>query len=185
MIIKTIINLILLTLITIFQLSFISGLPEPMTNLNLIIVVLIFTIAFNKKKTIWFFVFIGFLFDIYSNNIFGFFTLLWPLIFLFSSFLATSFFTNRSLYSFLGLTLFATLFYNLAINLANYTLFHLIRWFTDVFTDYIDMSFFLFNQDFWLNIFYSIVINLVTVFLFFHIINFVTHKMKPVFLFKK
>lgn len=177
MIIRILINLVLIIFVTIFQLAFVNNLPAWLSQFNLIIIILIFARELgSSKKIIWWFLLIGFLFDIYSPLFFGFFLIFWPVVFLFYSILSSSFFTNRSLYSFLGLTIFTTLFY--------YSFLHLGFYLLKVFSGG-GVVFFLLVKNFYLNLLFGICLNLIAVLIIFYLINFISNKLKPVFLFKK
>lgn len=177
MIIRILINLFLIVLVTVFQLAFINNLPAWFGQFSLIIVILIFSLEFGQsRKIIWWFLLVGFLFDIYSPLFFGLWLCFWPLVFLFAKFLSVNFFTNKSLYSFLGLGFFTTLFY--------YFFFHLIFYILNIMASQ-SMTFFLFSKNFYINLLSGLIFNLLAVFVLFYVINFISDKLKPVFLFKK
>ncbi|MCK4554231.1 hypothetical protein KAU19_04685, partial [Candidatus Parcubacteria bacterium] len=69
---KIIINIILILSLVIIQLSFISGLPAGLNNLNLILVILIFILALiNLDLAVWWTVGAGLLLDMFSFTPFG------------------------------------------------------------------------------------------------------------------
>ncbi len=176
MIFKILINLILIILITIFELSFVKNLPTFFGQFNLIIVVIVFSLEFfPTRKIVWYFLLVGFLFDIYLSFFFGFFIIFWPIVFLFSKFISSNFFTNKSLYSFFGITFFTTVFYYIFLYLS----FYMWKYFSGE-----AISFFLFSKEFYLNMFSSVGLNLLVIFILFYFINFLSNKLKPVFLFK-
>ncbi|MBU1870593.1 hypothetical protein KKF17_00495 [Patescibacteria group bacterium] len=113
---KSIYNIILIVVLAIFQIAFINNLPARFDNLNLILVVLIFIlILVNFNYAIIWAISMGFLLDIFLFSSFNshlislFFTIT------FSNLLLISFFTNRSLYSFLVLTGLATIIYEFCL----------------------------------------------------------------------
>jgi hypothetical protein len=170
-------KLIFVIILAIVQISFVSGLPVWAGELNLIIVFLIFSLEFGgNKKTIWWFLLIGLLFDLYIPFFFGFFTVLWPLVFLFSRFLSTSFFTNQSLYSFLGLAFFTAIFYYFLFN----SLFYLAGLFSGSRADLFFLS-----KNFWIHFGAGIIANLLAVLLVFYLANLISDRLKPVFIIKK
>jgi hypothetical protein len=170
-------KLIAITALIIFQIGFISGLPVWARELNLIIIFLIFSLEFGgNKKAIWWFLLIGFLFDIYIPIFFGFFIIFWPLVFLFASFLYTNFFTNRSLYSFLGLTFFTTIFYYFLFNI----FFYLASFFSGARADLFFLS-----KNFWIHLGGGIAANLLAVTIIFYLANLISDRLKPVFIIKK
>jgi len=174
--IKLFFKLIFIIGLVAIQLFFISGLPFWLRFLNPVIIFLIFSLEFGSDfKNIWWFLPIGLIFDIYSFLPFGFFLVFWPLIFIFARLMAKNFFTNRSFYSFLGLTFSVCLVYFLFLNLAIY-------FFPGA---GVSERFFLLSKTFWLNLFFSLSLNLVIVTLIFNLANMATDRLKPVFLFKK
>lgn len=101
MIIKIIANIALIIILSIAQVSFISGLPGIASDVNLILVALIFILGFfNFDLALLWVLGIGFFMDIFSFSVFGVY------IFSLSAAIAAAnlslnyFFTNRSLYSF-------------------------------------------------------------------------------------
>jgi len=173
MYVKVLLNLILVMVIVVFQLSFISGLPGWLNNLNFVLVILIFILTFSDLKIVlWWSIGVGWLCDIYSFLPFGFYLVSLFLTMLIANFLLTNFFTNRSLYSFLALTFFSTLFYEFFLFLMIYV------W--QLFVD--PILFFAFTKEFWLKITEQAILNLLFVFILYYIISFVSHKLKPVFL---
>ena len=116
----------------------------------------------------------GFFLDALSFEFFGayLFTLFFTL--LISDFLLINFFTNRSAYSFVALTFFATIFYNFSL----YFLIYLSKFLED-------KAFFLFTANFWIGLILELFLNIIFVFLFFTVMNLTTNRLKPVFLDKK
>ena len=176
MYLKIFFKFILVVFLVILQLAFVSNLPFYSYGLNLIIVFLIFSLELDEvKNNIWWFFLIGFLFDNYSSLPFGFWLIVWPLIFMLTKILAKNFFTNQSLYSFLGLTFFSSLFYYLlyyfGINFWNKTSGE-------------KEHFFLFLPNFWLSLLVGLIANVIVVSLVFYLVNLLTNRLKPVFLFK-
>ena len=113
---KIVINVILALALFIVQIAFISGLPGWFSNLNLILVVLIFILVLNSFRIAWWWsAGLGLLLDIYSFFPFGLFLISLTTAVFITNFLLNNFFTNRSLYSFLALTFFATLSYKLIL----------------------------------------------------------------------
>lgn len=173
MYLKFLLNSILIIFLALFQISFISGLPLWFNNLNFILVVIIFILVLiNFKISFWWFVGVGFLLDIYSFFPFGFYLICLLATLLFVNFLLNNFFTNRSMYSFLALTFFSTIFYVFSLNL--------MKFFLQIFTYQANFSVFI--REFWVNAVFQILLNLILVVILFNLINFVSHKLKPVFL---
>ena len=170
-------KLILVAALAIVQIAFVSGLPAWARELNLVIVFLIFSLEFGgSKKNIWWFLLVGFIFDLYIPIFFGFFIILWPLVFLFTSFLFTGFFTNQSLYSFLGLAFFSFVFY--------YLIFNFFFYFAGLFSGARADIFFL-SKNFWVGFGAGLAANLLAVMLAFYLASLISNRLKPVFILKK
>jgi cell shape-determining protein MreD len=177
MYLRLLFKFILVIALVIFQIAFISATPVWLRELNLIIVFLVLSLEWSGGyKTIWWFLLIGLLYDIYFPLRFGFFIILWPMIFLFAAFLAKNFFTNRSLYSFLGITFFATVFYYLVYNVSFY--------FADFFSGG-KSALFLLVKNFWLRLGDGLIVNILAVIILFYSTNLISDRLKPVFIIKK
>lgn len=173
---KVLLNIFLVIFLAIIQFSFIPGLPAGLENLNLVLVFLIFSLSlYNLEIALWQAAGIGVILDFFSFLPFGIFSASFVFSCAAANFLLVSFFTNRSLYSFLALTVSASLFYAFIFNLINY-------FFQFVFSEKV---FFIFNYDFWQVLFYQIIFNLIAVIIIFYAINFLSKKLKPAFLTKK
>jgi hypothetical protein len=167
---------ILVVALVILQISFVSALPVWLRELNVVVVFLVFSLEWSGGyKTIWWFLAIGLMFDLFFPLWFGFFIVFWPMLFLFTSFLAENFFTNRSLYSFLGLTFFATIFYYFIFNAAFY--------FAGFFSEN-KAALFLLTKNFWLRLSAGLILNLAAVFILFYLTNLISDRLKPVFIIK-
>ncbi|MFH1822665.1 MAG: hypothetical protein ABH830_03110 [Patescibacteria group bacterium] len=172
---KFFINLFFLIILIIIQLAFINGLPGWFNKLNLVLIILIYILSFKDLKiAIFWTIGAGFLLDAYSFLPFGFYVISLFLSILLADFLLINFFTNRSLYSFLAITFFSLILYEIILNLL------IIIW--QFFIS--KVAFFLFLKEFWLNLSIRLLINLIFVFILFYLINFVSLKLKPVFLIK-
>jgi hypothetical protein len=172
-------QLLIVSALAILQLAFVSGLPVWARELNLIIIYLVFFLEWSGGKTkamIWWLAFIGFIFDLYIPVFFGFFMVFWPLVFLFAVFLSGNFFTNRSLFSFLGLAFFTTFFY--------YLFFNLFFYLGEVFSQR-PAVFFPLAKNFWLKLGDGLLVNLLVVLVLFYLVNLATNRLKPVFIIKK
>jgi hypothetical protein len=177
MYLKLFFKLILIITLAIIQIAFVSALPFWLRELNLVIVLLIFSLEWSGGyKTVWWFLAIGLFFDFYFPLSFGFFTIIWPLLFLFTYFVSTNFFTNRSLYSFLSLTFFTTTLYYLIYN----AYFYFAGFFSGNHT-----ALFLLTKNFWLRLSDGLILNLIIVSIIFYLTNILSDKFKPVFIIKK
>jgi hypothetical protein len=174
MYLKFFFKLIGIAVLAILQIGFISGLPEAAHELNLVVIFLIFSIEFGAdKKLIWWLMLLGFIFGLYFPFFFGFFIILWPLIFVMAKFLSANFFTNRSLYSFSGLAFFTIIFYYFFFNLFFYCQNFLAGGKT---------VFFLWTENFWIKLGEGVVFNLAAAIILFYLVNLVSDRLKPVFI---
>ncbi|HTW97065.1 MAG TPA: hypothetical protein VMD74_05405 [Candidatus Methylomirabilis sp.] len=163
--------------LVILQLAFVSGLPSWLAQFNLLLIFLVFSLEWSKDETmIWWFLLVGFLFDLYWSGSFGFYLIFWPLIWLWAKFLSANFFTNRSLYSFLGLAFFTAVFYYFLLNIMFYL--------RQIFSGKSSVIFFL-VKNFWVNLAAGLVINLLAVIILFYLVNLASDRLRPVFIIKK
>lgn len=170
---KILLYLFFIVILTIFQLSFVSGLPMQLNQLNLFLVLLIFILSLHSFTTaLWLTMGIGILFDIFAFTFFGFYLICLFLTVLFANFLLTNFFTNRSLYSFCALIFLSTLFYKFLLNLIT-VIFNFF---------YYHQEFFMFVQQFWSGLVAQLTLNLSCAILLFYIIYYSTNRLKLVFL---
>ena len=172
---KIIINALSIIGLVVVQVSFINALPALFNNLNLVLVVLILILWLgNFNLTLWWSISAGTLLDIYSFMPFGIYLISLLATILLANFLLSNFFTNRSLYSFLALTLFAFIWYEFLLYFIGYLAAFLSR-----------EEFILnLNLNFWLNELSQLIINLLLVLVIFYVSNFAGSRLKPVFLFK-
>ncbi|MDD5291028.1 MAG: hypothetical protein PHZ04_02820 [Patescibacteria group bacterium] len=172
MYLRIFLNLILIYILSVCQVSFIAALPLGMSYFNLILVAIIFILTLSGfRLSLWWALGAGFLLDIYSFFPFGVYLISLFFTVLLANFLLANFFTDRSLYSSIALTFFSTLFYSL--------LFFLLA-FLFSFPE-IKIST-LAGKEFWLALGYQSFFNLLFVFLLFYIVNFASKRLKPVFL---
>ena len=174
MIIKIITNTILIISLTVAQISLISGLPDLVGDLNLVLVVLIFILGFsNFDFAVWWTIGVGFLLEVFSFLPFGAYLVSLSLTLMVANFLLNYFFTNRSLYSFLALTGLATVIYELIIN------FYVL-----IFIE-INLVAGSAAGNFWFFRLEQIGLNLSLALIIYYIIYFLGRNFKPVFLIKK
>lgn len=174
MIIKIITNIILIISLGVVQISLVSGLPGMASNLNLVLVVLIFILGFSGFNfAAWWAVGLGFLLEIFSFLPFGAYLISLSLTIIIANWLLNYFFTNRSLYSFLALTGLAAVIYELIINL-----------FVLIFVE-TNSAASLVAGNFWFSMLEQIGLNLFLTLIIYYIIYFLGRNLKPVFLIKK
>lgn len=173
---KIIIILISVISLSLAQVSFISALPFPFYEFDLLIIFLVFFRAlFPGLKNIWIFALAGLIFDVFYIPVIDIFVVVWPLIFLICDFLSSNVFTNRSLYSFLATGFFVTIFYSLILNSA----FYLFRVLSS------EAGVFILDKGFWLALGSKIILNLLVIIICFYIINFLSNRLRPVFIIKR
>ena len=162
--------------LVIFQLGFINGLPHWLGEMNLIVVILIFILSIKGEKTVlWWSVLTGVLLDIFSFTPFGFNVINLSLIVIFSYFLLERFFTNRSLYSFLALILFASCCYRLLEAGVVYLI---------GFISSNELIFYL-DKDFWFRQAGGVGVDLIITVIIFYLLSLFSHALKPMFLLKR
>ncbi len=172
MYLRIFLNLILIYILSVWQISFIAALPFRISHFNLILVILIFILMFSGfKLSLWWAIGAGFLLDTYSFLPFGVYLISLFLTVLLANFLLANFFTDRSLYSFMALTFFSTLFYSFLFYLLTY-----IFSFPEIKVSVLG------GKEFWLALGFQLFFNLLSVFLLFYIVNFASKRLKPVFL---
>lgn len=170
---KAIVYLAVAAAFVLLAAAFVPGLPGWLPQTDLVLVFLLFVLALSGlKPALLFALLIGYLSDSLSFLPFGLHAFSLLIAVLASFFLLTSFLTNRSLYSFLALTVFATI----------------VLWLSERLVDLVLSS--LAGQDshlLWLggglvSLLAKLVLNSVLVVVSFQLVNFLTHKLKPVFL---
>lgn len=101
-------------LLFLIQFSLINSWSGFWARFDLILFFIIWLFIFRDFKTSILFSFIiGIIIDIFSFYPFGFYTFSFLLTLVVANFVWQNFFTNRSIYSFLAVSLFITIFYNL------------------------------------------------------------------------
>ncbi|MFA7087788.1 MAG: rod shape-determining protein MreD [Patescibacteria group bacterium] len=170
---QIILFIFLISAISIAQISFLPALPHFLSKINLVVIVLMFSLFFfNFSSAVWVALIGGFWLDLVSFNFFGA-----HIFILFSAAFLTyrisdSWLTNRSLYSFSFLILIATVIFNIIRE----GLFYLIA----------DHSyFFLFQGGFWLDLLYQCAWSVAAALLMFNLAGILTRRLKPFFLEKR
>ncbi len=177
MIWRLVFRLIVFLLLSVVQISFASGLPYGIREINFILIFMVFFLEVNSRlSTTWWFLLVGLIFGVYNSFFFPLYLVFWPLTFLFCRFLYSNVLTNRSLYSFLGLISLTTIFYCFFFDMSVYVVHLFLRE---------EASFFLIDKDFWLSLLWGLVINIIAVTIIFYFMNQVSDRLKPVFIFKK
>jgi len=170
---KLIINLVLAAIVIVIQIGLISALPGILKDMNLLLVIIVFILGLSSfRLAAWWAISAGVVLNIYYFIPFGFVILSFMAAIIVTNFLLTNFFTNRSLYSFLFLTLIASITYK--------TVLLAITWVYLLFRP--DEMGFVLNRNFFIYEGSALAANLVLVIIIFYFINMVTKSLKPVFL---
>ncbi|MFH1662003.1 MAG: hypothetical protein ABIA02_02820 [Candidatus Falkowbacteria bacterium] len=169
------VNSILILSLVIFQLAVINGMPAGINNLNLILVVLIFILSLmNLDLAMWWSIGAGFFLDIFLLAPFGFYLISLSLTVVIANFLLIHFFTNRSLYTFFSLVFLSSIIYEVFLNF----FWFLIRLISG------KEIIVVINSGFWASKLTQLIFNLIATLIIFNLINFISKKLKPVFLVK-
>jgi hypothetical protein len=167
-------SFLLFAAVALVQLSFVFALPPFFNQINLILIVVIFTLFFFDFRTAVLAALIaGFWLDIFSFSFFGLYLIALFFAAGMAYWILTGWLTNRSLYSFLLLMLITTIGYNLAVGFLLY------------FSVYDQGGFFLNSSRFWLELAYQIFWSVLTALLIFSLAGLATRRLKPFFLEKK
>ncbi|KKR91735.1 MAG: hypothetical protein UU95_C0003G0057 [Parcubacteria group bacterium GW2011_GWC2_42_12] len=170
---KIIVNILLIITLGIAQISFISGWSAPYSDLNLVLVILIFILGFASfNLAVWWSFGVGFILEIFFFLPFGAYLISLILTIIIANFLLDYFFTNRSLYSFLALVALATAASELIINFMAYIFIEANRYFFPV------------EPAFWLSLLEQIGLNLLLTFFIYYLVHFFGRNLRPVFLMK-
>ncbi len=111
-------------LLVLFQTGFIATLPRPFNYFNLVLSILIFiTVLLNFRQALWFALFSGLILDMFSFSGFGTMAVVLLLVAVILNFLFKNFFTNRSLYSLVILGFLGNAAYILFLLIFNFLFF--------------------------------------------------------------
>jgi len=173
---KTLLNIISIILLSVFQVSFISALPGWLNNVNAAALALVFILALGSFRSALFWAFgLGFLLDIYSFLPFGVYSAAFMATVVIINFFLVNFLTNRSLYSFLVLTFLCLFINEIFVYTLSYAVYLLDK------QDFIVY----FDAKFWINQLVIFAVNLVAVFIIFYLLAFVSKNLRPVFLIRR
>lgn len=166
--------ILLIALLAVFlQFSFVSTLPTFFRAINLplafLLILLVFFSSYEALVSAFFF---GFILDSWHFSPFGTYLLSFLAIILFAQIILNNWLTNRSLYSFLALTVISSFAYNII-----WSLFNLLLSFGGE-----DERFFLFSWDFIKNSLFSAFWLVLICGITFIVLSQVSHRLKPVFL---
>ncbi len=162
--------------VAIFHSAFISALPPLFSAINLSLILLFFVLLFIDLKTALITsVLLGFWLDILSFSFFGLNSIVLFATVAAVNFLLINWLTNRSLYSFLALSVIGTVIYNF--------LFYLLLFFWQGVAS--NSVFFLFSASFWISLLRQMMWSAAFMMVFFNLANSLSKSLKPFFLEKK
>lgn len=159
--------------LALLQFSLVSSLAFPWNNLNLVFLAIIFTfLAVGSCQAFFLAISAACFLDIWSFYPFGLFIFSLLLSTLIVYLILENFLTNRSLYSFLLLTLLG-----LILESFLYHIFLLVFDWSVSFN-----SFFLTSASFWQSLLWSLLLNLLILALFFNLLALASRRLQPFFL---
>ncbi|MFA5070147.1 MAG: hypothetical protein WC528_02595 [Patescibacteria group bacterium] len=167
---------ILIILVLIFQLNILYFISSLSSLINPFLIIAVLLLLLYDLKISFFWVLVGaFLIDIYSINFFGLYLITYVLTIYVANFFFKRFFTNRSLYSFIIISMIATISY-----------FVFLAGFSQLFY-YIHISPYSLRLDhiFFLSVLYQTMINAFIMGLAYFIALYVSDHLKANFIFKK
>ncbi len=173
---RIILKILLFFLVAIIHLSFIPSLPGIFSCLNIVILTLVLVlILYNFKLAAYLSLFFGFFIDTYSFGFFGvnLFSLILTIIT--TNFFLHRFFTNKSNYSFIFLTVIA---------IFSHQFFKALFLFIINFVTKNISYRLIFSGHYFLNLFYEVIINAAVMFVLFYGISYFTGKLKTMFVAK-
>jgi cell shape-determining protein MreD len=160
----------------VLQFTFISSVNVPFNLINLPLILLILIVILGRKNYYLYFAFlIGFIFDIFSFDIFSIYIISFLSTAITSRYLQLSFFTNRSIYSFIAITAFATIMFNFTYQIINF----IINVYQS--SDII----FLTQAWFWQALSYKLILHSIIIVLLFYVIKFTSRRLRPYLLARK
>ncbi len=173
MYLRLLLKLVLIVALGVIQIAFIPGLPGILANINLVLVILLLIMGLTElRRALTWAIATGFIIDLYSFSFFGLHMVSYSCVLFVASFLLGHVFTNRSLYTFLVLTMIATISFEI-VSL-------IIAWSASF---AIDASLPRIGQAaFWLDELYKLLANLGMMFLLFHVVDFFSQRFRPIFL---
>jgi len=172
---KIFLNIFMLLAIVALQKGLVTSLPYFMSGTNLILISIIFILGvYGFWTALYWTIGTGMLLDIYSFVFFGNYLISLLLILFLAHFLFGFLFTNKSLYSFLTIVLLGYVFFEIF-----YTFFYYL----EVFFKKGNFDI-IFDRDFYTIKAFGLLSSLVFSVIVFNSLNFLTNKLKPVFLFR-
>ncbi|NCB20766.1 MAG: hypothetical protein EOM88_02490 [Clostridia bacterium] len=177
---KRIVTILLFIFFAIFlvvvQFSLLNSLTYPWLSINLLVIALVLVFLISNKEQAWFLaIALGYFNDLLSFQAFGATIVSLFLTAIIIYLILENWLTNRSLYSFMLITVIAIFVESLIYNLFIY----IFDWSGQI------NSFFLFSSSFWTSLAWNILTALIIVTLSFHFLVILSRKLQPFFLSKK
>lgn len=162
-------------ILLIIQISFLNPLSTGLTPINLILLLLpLLVFQMELAPLLWWSLVLGGIMDLIFTSLFGLETVMIISTSIFLHFLFKNFLTNRSLYTFILLTLIGTLTYNLLFYLTSF-LFYSLK--------LIDYA--LLKDDFWMGLGWQALDNMIIAFFLFLLSHFINQRFRKQFLVTK
>jgi len=172
---KIFLNILSILFLSFLELSFVSALPSVFSDLNLALLALVMVLLlWDFNIALWWALAFGVIFDIYSFLPFGIFSVSFFVSIVITNFFLRNFFTNRSPYSFLALVFLEIVFFELFLNLGTLV-------FNNIFLGGYGLEG---GFVFWKDKLYLLAVNLPAALIIFYLVNFITRRLKPVFIMK-
>jgi cell shape-determining protein MreD len=172
MYLKIFLNSLLILFLFIFQVSFISALPGYFSNINILLIFLVYLLMIsNLTIALAYAIVLGALMDIFSFYFFGSYLSGFIFSIIIVNFLLINFFTNRSLYTFLALIISASILSFFFVAVVN-----------NIFSVFSGDFLILFNKEFFISAMKQLILNSIFMILIFYLTNFLNNSFKPVFL---
>ncbi len=171
---QIIILVFVVSFLALLQFSFISALPDPYRQFNLILILLTFILFFLDFRVALISALVaGLWLDVLSFHFFGFYLIIFFSTLFLAQWILKNWLTNRSFYTLLALMVGLTVFYNLlaAIILSLISSSH--------------STFFLLESHFWLTLAYQSIWSFLSALILFNLAGLLSRRIKPFFLEKK
>lgn len=171
---KILILIFLLSFLVLLQFSFVTALPDPFRQLNLVLVALIFILFFlDWRVALLSGLIIGFWLDVLSFHFFGLYLIIFLSTLLLAQGILKNWLTNRSFYTLIALMVFSTIFYNLLLAIVLYL------------TSANYNTIFFMQTRFWMTVLYQCVWSFLAALVLFNLATLGSKRIKPFFLEKK
>lgn len=173
MIIRVLINVLVVILFALVQTSFISGLSSSLGGLQLAILLSLFFLAIDKKSLAFIYAFaIGLVMSFFSMAPFGLYALAFLLAVIVVDLVFENIITNRSLYSFIMLSVVANVSYKIFL----YSFWMIISWLN------YDLVPFVLDTNFWIFEIKILLVNMITMIVVYQALSYISKKYQPRFL---